>query len=108
MLNFFRPLHMPGMVQDEPNQQEQAQPLMDRGIGEVYQNTAGFFHDAKRTWQVFVPIPLRNFTSVLYDLLTLKTRPRELLMSDTDHFRKCLRVNVGDLDRLARGSICGN
>ncbi|OEU22509.1 patatin-domain-containing protein, partial [Fragilariopsis cylindrus CCMP1102] len=62
----------------------------------VYKNNAGFFHDAKRTWQVFIPIPFRNLTSILYDLLTLKTRPQELLMSDTEHFRECLRINVGD------------
>jgi len=92
MLNFFRPLNMPRMANDEPKPQS----TTDMEIGEVYQNTAGFFHDAKRTWQIFVPIPLRNFTSVLYDLLTLKTRPQELLMSDTEHFRECLRINVGD------------
>ena len=92
MLNFFRPLNMPRMANDEPKPQS----ATDMQIGEVYQNTAGFFHDAKRTWQIFVPIPLRNFTSVLYDLLTLKTRPQELLMSDTEHFRECLRINVGD------------
>ena len=68
----------------------------DTQIGEVYQNPAGFLRDAKRTWQVFVPIPLRNFTSVVYDILTLKTRPQEVLMSDTEHFRECLRVNIGD------------
>ena len=83
---------MPRMANDEPKPQS----TTDMEIGEVYQNTAGFFHDAKRTWQIFVPIPLRNFTSVLYDLLTLKTRPQELLMSDTEHFRECLRINVGD------------
>ena len=85
MLNFFRPLNIPGMTNAEP-----------KLIGEVYQNTAGFLHDAKRTMQVFIPIPLRNFTSVIYDLVTLKTRPQELLRSDTEHFRECLRVNVGD------------
>ncbi len=88
MLNFFRPLHLPGIHDDR---QKQALPL-----GDVYKNTAGFFRDAKRTWQIFVPIPLRNFTSVIYNILTLKTRPQELLMSDTEHFRECLRVNVGN------------
>ena len=88
MLNFFRPLNLHGLVND--NQ------IKNMPIGEVYKNTAGFLHDAKRTWQIFVPIPLRNITSIIYDILTLKTRPRELLMSDTEHFRECLRVNVGD------------
>jgi len=88
MLNFFRPLHLPGIHDDS---QKKALPL-----GGVYKNTAGFLRDAKRTWQIFVPIPLRNFTSVIYNILTLKTRPQELLMSDTEHFRECLRVNVGN------------
>lgn len=92
MLNFFRPLHIPGMV----NNEEKPQLSTDTEIGAVYQNTAGFLHDPKRTWQVFVPIHLRNFTSLIYDIITLKTRPQELLMSDTEHFRECLRVNVGD------------
>eukprot|EP00536_Pseudo-nitzschia_multiseries_P014717 jgi/Psemu1/327636/estExt_fgenesh1_pg.C_7590004 len=86
MLNFFRPLNIPRIGSDDPDTQ----------LAAVYKNTAGFLHDAKRTWQVFVPIPLRNLTSILYDLLTLKTRPQELLMNDTEHFRECLRVNVGD------------
>lgn len=88
MLNFFRPLNLPMLANDPTN--------LPAGIDEVLTNTAGAFHDGKRTWQIFVPIPLRNFTSVIYDLLTLKTRPQELLMSDTEHFRECLRVNVGD------------
>lgn len=87
MRNFFRFLNIPGMEKDKL----QSQSKIDSQIGEVYQNTAGFFHDAKRTW-----IPLRNFTSILYDLLTLKRRPHELLMSDTEHFRNCVRLNVGD------------
>jgi hypothetical protein len=81
---------MPRLANDEQK------PSSDMEIGEVYKNTAGFLHDAKRTWQIFVPIPLRNFTSVLYDILTLKTRPQDLLNSDTEHFRECLRVNVGN------------
>jgi len=90
MMNFFRPLNMPRLANDEQK------PSTDKKIGGVYKNTAGFLHDAKRTWQIFVPIPLRNITSVLYDILTLKTRPQDLLNSDTEHFRECLRVNVGN------------
>ena len=82
-IDFFRPIHL---------QLKNLPP----GIGEVYNNTAGAFHDAKRTWQILVPIPLRHFTSILFDLITLKTRPHELLMSDSEHFRSCLRTNIGD------------
>ena len=62
MLNFFRPLHMPRLANDE-----NPKLAMDIEIGEVYQNTAGFFHDAKRTFQIFVPISLRKLSSILYD-----------------------------------------
>jgi TAG lipase/steryl ester hydrolase/phospholipase A2/LPA acyltransferase len=82
-INFFRPLYLP-MKNFPP------------GLGEAINNSAGAFRDAKRTWQVFVPIPLRHFTSLLYDLVTLKTRPQNLLQSDSEHFRECLRINIGD------------
>ena len=65
-------------------------------VGEVVNNSAGAFHDGKRTFQTLIPIPLRGLTSVMWDLISLKTRPNELLLSDTDHFRDCLRTNIGD------------
>jgi len=96
MLNFFRPLNMPFRMTYNKSDHHHQNFTAEMNTGDLYRNNAGFCHDAKRTWQVFVPIPLRNFTSVLFDLLTFKTRPQELLMSDTEHFRECLRVNVGD------------
>jgi TAG lipase / steryl ester hydrolase / phospholipase A2 / LPA acyltransferase len=84
-LNFFRPLALeplPGTPKNE--------------IAEVYHNTAGAFHDAKRTWQLLFPIGLRKVTSLVYDILTGNRRPQDLLMSDTAHFAECVRVNVGD------------
>lgn len=81
--NFFRPYHF-SMKNLPPK------------VGEVVNNTAGAFRDAKRTWQIFVPIPLRRFTSLVYDILTLKTRPNQLLMNDTEHFRECLRKDIGN------------
>ena len=82
-VDFFRPLYLP--MKDVPP-----------AVGDVYKNTAGAFRDAKRTWQIFVPIPLRRITSLLYDIITMKTRTRELLMNDTEHFKNCLRICVGD------------
>lgn len=84
-ISFFRPLHLPIGV-----------PALAGEVGEVVNNTAGALRDAKRTWQIFVPIPLRQFSSLVYDVLTLKTRPQELLMSDTEHFRECLKTNIGN------------
>lgn len=84
-ISFFRPLHLPMKIPEAVGE-----------AAEVVNNTAGLGRDGKRTWQIFVPIPLRGVTSVLYDLLTLKTRPQELLLSDTEHFRECLRTNIGN------------
>jgi hypothetical protein len=86
-LRFFRPI---GNVEETPPKNDGSD------IAQVYHNTAGAFHDAKRTWQVFVPIGLRRFTSLLYDIVTGNRRSQDLLMHDTEYFRECLRTNVGD------------
>ena len=52
--------------------------------------------DPKRTWQVFIPIGLRQFSSVLYDIFSGHRRPQDLLMNDTNHFRNVVKANVGD------------
>jgi TAG lipase / steryl ester hydrolase / phospholipase A2 / LPA acyltransferase len=52
--------------------------------------------DPKRTWQVFVPIGLRTFTSVLYDIVTGNRRPQDAFMNDTNHFRGVVKGNVGN------------
>ena len=88
MINFFRPLNIP--------LGDNSKKVATTAIHEAYSNSAGFFHDLKKTWQILCPIPLRRLTSVIFDLLTLKTRPKELLMSDSEHFRECLRTNIGD------------
>ena len=87
-INFFRPLHIP--------LKNNSKKVGTTPIQEAYNNSAGFFHDVKKTWQILCPIPVRRITSVLFDLLTLKTRPQELLMSDSEHFRLALRTNIGD------------
>lgn len=87
--NFFRPIQK---TEDLP--QKKASRHVG-GLMEVYQNTAGAFHDAKRTLVGFVPIPMRNAVSFFYDLLTGNTRPQDVFKSDTAHFRDCVRLNVG-------------
>ncbi|CAB9518892.1 Patatin-like phospholipase domain-containing protein [Seminavis robusta] len=52
--------------------------------------------DPKRTWQVFVPIGLRTFTSVVYDVLTGNRRPQDAFMNDTNHFRNVCKGNIGN------------
>ena len=64
---------------------------------EVVSNDAGAFSDAKLTFQLMmVPIGLRRVTSFLFDMLTLRTRPSDVFSSDTNHFRECVRINVGN------------
>lgn len=89
-LNFFRPIHEKDTAAPPPPKNKEGD------IAQVYHNTAGAFKDAKRTWQVFVPIGLRRFTSLLYDIVTGNRRSQDLLMHDTEYFRECLRTNVGD------------
>lgn len=65
-------------------------------VDEVLCNSAGAFKDAKRTWQVFIPIGVRRFSSLVYDLITGNRRPQQLLNHDTEHFRQCMRINIGN------------
>jgi TAG lipase / steryl ester hydrolase / phospholipase A2 / LPA acyltransferase len=85
ILNFFRPL---GSA-DKTN-------TVDSDFGTVLHNSAGGFRDAKRTWQLLIPIGLRQITSTIYDLLTGHRRPQDMLNHDTEHFRECLKSNIGD------------
>jgi TAG lipase / steryl ester hydrolase / phospholipase A2 / LPA acyltransferase len=87
--NFFRPIQKVEQVTATARKKV-------GGLMEVYYNTAGAFHDAKRTLQGFVPIPMRNATSFFYDLLTGNTRPQDIFKNDTAHFRDCVRLNVGN------------
>lgn len=82
---FFRPL-----------QPQVKLPSSTGEVGRVFNNTAGALQDVKRAFQLFFPIPFRRFTSTIYDLITLKTRPQDLLMSDTEYLRQGVRTNVGD------------
>lgn len=85
VLNFFSPLGGDG--EEKPANSD---------FGTVLHNSAGGFRDAKRTWQVLIPIGLRGFTSTVYDVLTGNRRPQDVLNHDTEHFRECLRLNVGN------------
>jgi TAG lipase/steryl ester hydrolase/phospholipase A2/LPA acyltransferase len=91
-LNFFRPLQKV----EEATPADRTKERAAGGLLEVYRNTAGAFHDAKRTLQGFMPIPMRNFTSFLYDIVTGNTRPQDVFKNDTAHFRECVRANVGN------------
>ena len=75
--NFFRPM-----------------PIKGAASSNKTKNLA--LQDPKRTWQVFVPIGLRTFTSVLYDILTGNRRPQEAFMNDTNHFRSVCKANIGN------------
>ena len=83
--NFFRP--MPTTAQEEDEQQQQQQQKRKGNL---------VLQDPKRTWQVFVPIGLRTFTSFLYDIMTGSRRPQDAFMNDTNHFRNIVKGNIGN------------
>lgn len=84
MFNFFSPVRKPSSQHAKSD------------LGEVLQNSAGAFKDAKRTWQLLIPIGLRDFTSFLYDIVTGSRRPQDALKSDTQHLRDCCKTNIGN------------
>ena len=99
--NFFRPIMKEDTTGSRHNQLLATRNATRKSgivgsLMEVYYNTAGAFHDAKRTLQGFVPIPMRRLTSFWYDLLTGNTRPQDIFKNDTNHFRECVRLNVGN------------
>jgi TAG lipase/steryl ester hydrolase/phospholipase A2/LPA acyltransferase len=95
--NFFRPIEEKQSPAAATGTDDATRSASGRGgFWEVYGNTAGAFHDAKLTLQGFVPIPFRRFSSFLYNVLTGNRRPQDLFMSDTEHFRNCVRDNVGN------------
>ena len=87
--NFFRPMPTAESPEEKPRTRK-------GGFREVYHNTAGAFHDAKRTLQGFMPIPVRHMTSFIYDILTGNRRAQDVFKNDTQHFRECVRANVGN------------
>jgi TAG lipase / steryl ester hydrolase / phospholipase A2 / LPA acyltransferase len=104
-INFFRPhgsTERDAMAERDKETdggdelQQQHQKYSSHGFWGVYYNTAGAFRDFKLTLQGFVPIPLRHFSSLVYDLLSGNRRSQDLFKCDTDHFRKCVRQCVGD------------
>jgi len=90
MLDFFRPL---------PRCTEITSHDHNHGseIRELYVNTAGWFHDGKRTFQLLLPIGIRNFSSFIYDILIGHRRPKDMLKNDTAWFRSCCAANIGDM-----------
>lgn len=98
-LDFFRPQNNNNDTYHDNGEhirppQELPPPSSIRG---VYHNSAGGFHDVKRTWQVLMPIGLRNITSSIYDILVRgNRRPQDLMMNDTSHFHDCVKTNVGN------------
>ena len=91
VFNFFRPIPKLEEAQRRVSVKKSTNPLI-----EVYRNSAGAFHDAKRTLQGFVPIALRKFSALMFDILTGSTRAADVFKNDTAHLRECVRKNVGN------------
>lgn len=111
-MNFFRPYTKrlnPKSVKQQQQQQQQQEQLPEEeedslttrttnkgGWLDFYYNTAGAFHDMKLTLIGFMPLTLRRFTAFMYDVLSGSRRPSDVFKNDTDYFRECVRVNVGN------------
>lgn len=94
-INFFRPVR--DKTIQVPIDQLNGQIKRRRGVfSEVYSNTAGAFRDMKRTLQGFVPIPLRRFSAFFINIVTGNSSVSDMFIHDTEHFRECLRANVGN------------
>lgn len=91
MINFFRPMPRKIAKITHSNPYRKENP-----IKEVFHNDAGAFADKKKTWQLLLPLGIRNFTSSLYDVLAGHKRAKDIIKNDTEHFRQCCRVNIGD------------
>ncbi len=90
-IEFFRPVVTGKARKEAAAIVEKNRESIAGGWLEVYYNTAGAFHDAKRTLQGFMPIAVRRFTSTLYDVLTGSRRAQDVFKNDTEYFRNCLR-----------------
>ena len=87
-IEFFRPLIFQNSEQSATDSQ---------GFRNVYHNTAGAFHDPKRTWQfLLVPTAWRQIGSALFDLITGNRRPSDLIKNDTEHFKDVIKANCGN------------
>ena len=91
MVNFFRPMPRSSTVS-----QSNYHHKKENSIQEVLHNTAGAFADGKKTWQLLLPLGIRQFTSSLYDIFTGHKRATDIMKNDTEHFRNCCRANIGD------------
>mmetsp|Transcript_18556 Transcript_18556/g.27179 ORF Transcript_18556/g.27179 Transcript_18556/m.27179 type:complete len:860 (+) Transcript_18556:28-2607(+) len=94
--DFFRPLvrGKKENVKEEGMQSFHHRPL--EKVGEVLHNTAGAFHSPRRTAIMYVPATLRRLIGFIYDIATGQARAKDVLKSDTDHFRNCCRTNIGN------------
>ncbi|CAB9522298.1 Patatin-like phospholipase domain-containing protein [Seminavis robusta] len=92
-LEFFRPLLFEESKQQKRNKQQHHK---SGELFQVYHNTAGAFHDPKRTWQLYMPVGLRQAASTIYDILTGDRRASDLVMHDTEHFKAVVKANCGN------------
>ena len=54
-------------------------------------------HYGRLQLNFFKPLHLqKGIASIIWGVLTMKISPSEIMKSDTEHFRECLRINVGD------------
>lgn len=84
MTNFFRPM--------ETSQQKLGTDSLLLGGNQIKEVR----NDQKKTWNFFFPTRIRRLASLIYDILSGHRRAKDMMMNDTEHFRHCVRNNVGN------------
>jgi TAG lipase/steryl ester hydrolase/phospholipase A2/LPA acyltransferase len=95
-LDFFRP-HGFSVGRDYSNysgfsDDASAEPIVPTN----FVTSQGLLADVKRAFLFITPRSFQWLTSSIYDVLTGNLRTSDMLMKDTNHFRRCVRVNAGN------------
>lgn len=58
--------------------------------------STGFWSDLKRAFVLMTPSGMRWICGIISDVLTGQMKARDMLMNDTNHFRRCCKLNIGN------------
>ena len=59
-------------------------------------NKGGWVRDLKKAFQFLTPRGIQWFTNTIWDVLRCNRKAGDVLMNDTNHFRRCVRASVGN------------
>jgi hypothetical protein len=98
-LDFFRPqgyhTEMSQIVEGGKTKYDILPPMgfSDASTG----GTTGFLNDIKRSFVLLTPSGMRWISGLVTDVLTGQMKAKDMLMNDTKHFRRCCRINIGEV-----------